>query len=253
MIERYSSFVRKYGVDQIRNRYTRETIDLCEEGCDGRIMRDILGKSWNHYGITMPNFAYKAYVLGFQKAIVFLNKMKVPYRLYGGSHLGLLKLGRLLPWDSGDVDIKMDVSKMGCTVWLKRLKQWADENEFIHPHAHAPAGASCRNYGVYAMSRGSDVRDPFSIGLLSFMGLLNSEEIGETAIIRAHDVDARVSMDIWNTIKHKYDAEALSHKKHHQYGNSLTTCDHIWEHNCVRDTIGTHGDTCIEYTQFYNI
>lgn len=248
----YSSFVRKYGVDQIRNRYTRETIDLCK-GCDARIMRDILGKSWNHYGITMPNFAYKAYVVGFQKAIGFLNKMKVPYRLYGGSHLGLLKLGRLLPWDAGDIDINVDVSKIGCKVWLKRLKQWAGENEFIHPHAHAPAGASCGNYGVYAMPKGSDVRDPFSIGLLSFMGQLNSKKVGETAIIQAHGVDAHVSLDIWGAIKHKYDAEALSHKKHQRYGNSLTACNHAWEHNCVRDTVGTHVDTCIEYTQFYNI
>ena len=106
---------------------------------------------------------------------------------------------------------------------------------------------------MYAMPKGSDVRDPFSIGLLSFMGLLNSKKLGKTAIIRVHGVDAHVSLDIWGAIKLKYDAEALSHKKHQRYGNSLTTCDHVWEHNCVRDTVGTHVDTCIEYTQFYNI
>lgn len=248
----YTRFVQKHGVDQIRNRYTDEVTDLCQ-GCDANILRDILnGHSWNKYGISMPNFAYKSYVEGFKKAIQFLNQHQMVYRLAGGSQLGLLKLGRLLPWDAGDVDIYVDVSPIGCIKWLKLLKQWADQNGYIHPHVD-PAGRKCRNYGVYAMPIGSDVRDPFSLGLLSFMGHLNDKHIAPTTTLSAHGVDAQVSLHLWDTLQKKYDTELLSHKKHNRYGNKLTKCQHKWEHNCIIDTSGTHEDTCIEFTQFYNI
>lgn len=248
----HESFVRKHGIDQIRNRYTGKTIDLCND-CDAHIMRDILnGKSWNHYGMSMPNFAYAAYVNGFQKAIDFLNKHDMVYRLYGGAHLGLFKLGRLLPWDAGDVDIFVDVSSLGCEKWLALLKQWADDNGFIHPHTD-PAGRKCGNYGVYAMRRGLDVRDPFSLGLISFMGHKSDHKIVPTTSMHAHGVDAHVSRNMWDTLTKKYDVDILSHKKHVNYGNTVTQCQHRWKHNCILDTVGTHLDTCIEYTQFYNI
>ena len=104
------------------------------------------------------------------------------------------------------------------------------------------------------MPRGSDVRDPFSLGLISFMGHRGIEKIGKTAMIRAHNVDAKVSATLWDTVLHKYDAAALSHKRHQRHGNDhMSKCKSKWKHNCLIDTDGTHLDTCIEYTQFYNI
>ena len=249
----YIPFVQKYGVDQLRNRYTQAIVHLCTH-CDGRVLREILnGYNWNHYGMTMPNFAYKAYVEGFNRAITMLNQRNMTYRLKGGAQLGMLKLWRLLPWDAGDVDILVDVRVLGCTQWLTLLQQWADEQQFLHPHTE-PAGRTCGNYGVYAMPRGSDVRDPFSLGLISFISTGHGPKIGKTARIRAHGVHAKVSVQLWDTIQHSYDEGALSHKKHNMYhGLEMSRCTHKWQHNCLKDTVGTHLDTCLEYTQFYNI
>lgn len=248
----YTTFVKKYGVDQIRNRYTNEIVDLCVN-CDGKFLRNVMtNKNWDYYGITMPNFAYKAYVKGFQAAVKFLNQNNMRYRVYGGAGLGLLKLGRLLPWDSGDVDILVDVSELGCVQWLQKLKKWADEQEFIHPHV-VPAGRTCQNYGVYAMPRGSDVRDPFSLGLISFIGQQGTSKIGKTAMIRAHDEDAQVSLDLWKSNENDYGESALTHKKHTNSNHELQNiCKSKWKHNCIKNVLGTHLDTCIEYTQFYH-
>jgi len=233
----HTAFVKKHGVDQIRNRYTNEVVELCVN-CDGHFLRDIMeGKNWNFHGITMPNYAYKAYVKGFQSAITFLNQNGMLYRINGGSQLGLLKLGILLPWDSGDVDILVDVSMFGCTQWLQKLKKWADKQEFIHPHVD-PAGQKCQNYGVYAMPRGSDVQDPFSLGLISFMGQQGTLKIGETAMIHAHDVDAHVSLTLWKIVQHQYGKGALSHKKHYNYGGQIVKCEHKWQHNCLANSLG---------------
>jgi hypothetical protein len=29
-------------------------------------------------------------------------------------------------------------------------------------------------------------------------------------------------------------------------------CKSKWKHNCIKNVLGTHLDTCIEYTQFYH-
>jgi hypothetical protein len=124
-------FIQKYAVTQIRNRDDRTTFDLCErELCDGLLHDGMFKKHWAQLGTTMPIFFYERfppprmkcyyackyavlpkqlartrYVQILREAAAFLDKNNVSWTLATGSSLGLAKLGRILPWDQGDVDI----------------------------------------------------------------------------------------------------------------------------------------------------
>ena len=255
-VTQFKRFVLEHGVDEIRNRDTRTAKKLCAN-CDAKIIKEILDDAtWASLGISMPTFAYDSYVRGFQQAILLLNKHGMEYRLSGGSHIGLFKLNRLLPWDAGDVDIHININShgLGCDAWLKILKEWADEHRYMHPHVHAANGIgnTCHNYGVYAMPAGSDVSDPFSLGLITFVGEKDSSDILPTSIIHAHGVDAHVSLYTWDKLKKVYDNDVFSHKAHRFYGNNKFTCYSELQHNCILDTSGTSKDSCIELTRFYD-
>ena len=252
--QQHHAFVRMHGIDEIRNRDTGQVTSLCTNyTCDAQIVKAVFdGKSWASSGTSMPIFAYKAYVRALQHAVSFLNKNNVVYHLYGGGELGMFKLGRLLPWDSGDVDIIVDQEQFSCGKWLSMLKSWADSQHFIHPHRD-PAGARCAHYGVYAMPRRqnngrvTDVQDPFSIGLVTFTRkkLRNVQ----TSFVYAHGVAVRVRTHQWDVLEHKYTSTLLQHKTHSRREHRCSV-PALHKHNCLIDTDGTHLDTCMEYTRF---
>ena len=157
MLAQRHTFFKSYAVDVILDRDSGHKFAVCtNRTCDARIVETLLeGKSWSTIGVTMPNFAYNAYIRIFQSAVKFLEKNKVPYFMYGGSELGFFKLGRLLPWDSGDVDFVVNTKSIGCQKWLQMLRGWGDEHGFIHPHV-SPAGAKCSHFGVYVKFRSSE-------------------------------------------------------------------------------------------------
>jgi FkbM family methyltransferase len=259
--EEKHNFVMTHAVDEIINRDTEQIQSLCTK-CDAKIVSTILnGKTWSTLGMTMPMFAYAAYVRAFQSAVRFLNANDVQYVLIGGSLLGLFKLGHLLPWDNGDVDFYVDVSNFGCQKWLQMMKKWADDENFIHPHTSAKkntaSGATCRHYGAYAMPKGSDVDDPFSIGLVTF----TQEPVPiSSSDIYAYGVHVHVPDDIWKSNEVYYHDSLLAHKKwqphanngYNRHGDNGYDCaaPDFLKHNCIIDKDGTHLDTCMEYTRF---
>jgi hypothetical protein len=247
------AFVRIHAVDEIRNRDNNHVTSLCtNQTCDAKIVKTVLrGKSWSTAGTSMPIFAYKAYVSALQSAVRFLNSNNVSYYVHGGAVLGIFKMGRLLPWDAGDVDIVVDSEQFGCSEWLSMVKTWADKFHYIHPH-RKPAGAKCNHYGVYAMPRSqydgkiTEVMDPWSIGLVTFSRKRVTKRL---STIRVHGIDAHVPSDLWGYLNAKYKNGLLEHKTH---ANTAHRCvvPLVQKHNCLIDSISTHLDTCMEYTQF---
>jgi hypothetical protein len=258
------NFVRRHGVDEIRDRDSHHATALCTpQTCDAGIVGEILGgKSWEGQGISMPTFAYKAYVKIFQSAVRFLNTKNVTYIVHGGVELGLFKFGRFLPWDAGDVDIVVDVEQFGCTRWVAMVKAWANEQGWIHPHTN-PAGARCEHYGVYAMPKiqengvATKVQDPFSIGLLTFSDkhVVHDRRLTPWSIVHLHGVPARVLTNQWvelqnySSVGRGYKSSLLQYRNH---GNQKQKClvKAAYQHNCIVDVAGTNLDTCMEYTEF---
>ena len=246
-------FVRLHAVDEIRNRDTSDVISLCTNStCDGNIIKSVLrGNSWESIGITMPIFAYRAYITAFQSAVRFLNSNNVTFYVDFGGALGIFKLGRLLPWDAGDVDIVVDSEQFNCSQWMLMLKTWADKLSYIYPHTH-PAGQTCDHYGVYAMPRlqydgkKTYVNDPWSIGLVTFTRKRVKQRL---STIRVHGVDARIVSEQWSYLKAYYQDDLLEHKTHANIAHRCDVLPHQ-KHNCLINTISTHLDTCMEYTQF---
>lgn len=233
------------------------SLELCTNStCDAKIVSEIFsGKSWATTGATMPIFAYKAYVTAFQRAVKFLNDNKVEYRVTGGADLGLLKLGHLLPWDSGDVDILVDVSQFGCKRWMSMLKSWADSYHMKHPHI-SPAGQTCYHYGVYAMPEEQDngnptnLKDPWSIGLVTFSDItILKTKIDQVHWVFGHGVHARVSRNQWQALEQKYSGDLL-HQKTHSNAKHKCTVSARHRHNCIVDEKGIHLDSCIDDTFF---
>ena len=264
-------FVRVHAIDEIRNRGSHVqvlhdgwwdggySLELCTNStCDAKIVSEVVKRNtWDKTGTTMPTFAYKAYVTAFQRAVEFLNTNNVSYLLYGGAELGLLKLGRLLPWDAGDVDIVVDVAQFGCKTWMSMVKAWADKYQMIHPHRDK-RGAQCIHYGVYAMpthqqgGATTNVNDPFSIGLVTFS---NMSVVGRTTLepfsyVEGHGVSVRVPANLWGDLKHHYRSGILSHQKKNTEENFACKALKGQEHNCVVDTNGTSLDTCMKHTIF---
>ena len=203
----------------------------------------------------MPNFAFKAYVTAFQRAVQFLNQNEVQYRVVGGADLGLLKLGHLLPWDSGDVDILVDVGRFGCKKWMSMLKSWADGYNMKHPHT-SPAGQTCHHYGVYAMPPKQDngkptqVDDPWSIGLVTFSDITTERrEIDPVHWILGHGVHARVSRNQWKTLQQLYIDDLLHHRTHSKAKHKCRVSARH-RHNCIVDESGMHLDSCMDDTFF---
>ena len=261
------SFLRKHAVDEIRNRDTDYVYRVCTNlTCDAQTLKIVLGGTgtWSSMGTSMPTFAYEAYVHAFHNARLFLEDNNIKYHLYAGGELGMLKLGgRLLPWDTGDVDFVVDVgtSEGACKTWLAKLKSWADANHFIHPHTSGHGG-SCLHYGAYAMpkkqhsGRSTNVNDPVSLGLVTFTnGLVKTRiESGcdNNRILYASTVygtRVRVRSDQWKCLWDKYGDSLLSSMDHeHHEHKCKAKPDH--KHNCLHNTNGNHLDTCMEYTRF---
>lgn len=247
------AFVRLHAVDEIRNRDNDQVTSLCtNQTCDAKIVKTVLrGKSWAKTGISMPIFAYKAYVSALQSAVRFLNSNNVKYYVDAGAALGFFKMGRLLPWDAGDVDIIVDSEQFDCSKWMSMVKTWADKFHFIHPHRN-PAGAKCDHYGVYAMPRSqhdgqtTDVGDPWSIGLITFSRKRVTKRLSS---IRVHGIEAHVPSDLWGHLNAKYHNVVLEHATHARTAHRCTV-PLPQKHNCLIDTTGTHLDTCMEFTQF---
>ena len=260
------SFLRKHAVDEIRNRDTDHVYRVCTNStCDAQTLKKVLGGAgtWSSMGTSMPTFAYEAYVRAFHKAVLFLEDNNITYHLYAGGELGMFKLGgRLLPWDTGDVDFVVNVghSEGACKTWLAKLKSWADANHFIHPHTSGKGG-SCSHYGAYAMpkkqhsGRSSNVNDPVSLGLVTFTNHLvktrkesDCDDRTFVYVPTVHGTQVRVRSDQWKCLWNKYGDSLLSSMDHARRKHNCTAKpDH--KHNCLHNTNGIHLDTCMEHTR----
>ena len=245
-----NNFVQKYAVLQIKNLDKKETVDLCEYiNCDGRLHDSIFKMQWSHLGTTMPTNFYEGYVKAFVAATKFLEFNNVSYYLDGGQNLGILKYNRLLPWDSGDVDFYVDVeSAGGCKNWLRLVRAWAESKQWKHPHVD-PRGATCKHYGVYAVSPSTYVEDPYSLGLVTFSDKMKKSE--KTIKVTAHNVKTRVPY-YWVQEQMRIYGRSMMKHQSKKGGERRCTVKEQFKHNCIKYSDGTHLDQCIEHTTFHS-
>eukprot|EP00656_Telonema_subtile_P024915 TRINITY_DN27067_c0_g1_i1.p1 TRINITY_DN27067_c0_g1~~TRINITY_DN27067_c0_g1_i1.p1 ORF type:complete len:323 (-),score=44.24 TRINITY_DN27067_c0_g1_i1:25-993(-) len=248
------SFLRKHAVSQIRYRDDRIIIDLCDGHiCDGPVHQQMFSAHWGALGTTMPPFFYERYVLAFAEASKFLAQSGFAHALYVGGSLGMMKFNRLLPWDQGDVDFRVAASQGpgGCEAWLKLVKAWADGMGYRHPHVTGNGG-SCKHYGVYALPDKSalNVDDPYSMGLVTFTDFA-VKEIEPTLGFKAHGVHTRVHGELAGYLLKRYGPNAMRHKS--KWEESIKcTVQKQYSHNCIGGHDGTHFQTCMEFTTFFD-
>ena len=258
-------------------------VDLCTQTtCDGGLYERLMGTGnhWKNMGTSMPVFFFEQYSLALVESVKFLEKENVTYSIFAGGTLGFLKFNGLLPWDTGDVDIQVDPESVGgCDAWLSMLKAWADGRGFIHPHVAAACtkedgpncgmargvsngtgdGANCVHYGVYVgVSKGTNVADPFSMGLTTFTKYAHNE-IEPTAQFRAYGMTMRVPVNMGKYNMREYGSTALQHissvstkpdadADNHHYMNCKAPSK--FRHNCVGLVDGTQTPTCLAHTPF---
>lgn len=182
--------------------------DVCVETNAHKEMLN--GGHWAHLGLYTYPFLLEYLKVTLREVVDFFEEHNVNYILFGGVSLGAVKMHSILPWEAGDIDIRvygMDVPQL-----LNLFRPWATKMGYVlREHRESKA--------VHVFCTPKEIGD-VSGGLASIFPTHTPPE--EYVKIKTNGFWVRYSRNLFQHIIKRYGQGYLQHKMYRT--NSVTHC-----------------------------
>lgn len=171
---------------------------ICQEEQAHKLMLD--GGHWAYKGTQAYPFMLHYLKKSLAKVTEFLEKHNVQYVIFGGVLLGAIKMRSILPWEAGDIDIR--VYGMNLDQLMSLMQPWATKNGYLHHTYHG------ESFHIFCTPR--EVAGD-SGGLVTVFPL-ETGKVPDFVRIKTNGLWVRYDRDLANSLLEKYGEDFLQHK-----------------------------------------
>ncbi|XP_028404487.1 uncharacterized protein LOC114527091 [Dendronephthya gigantea] len=223
------------------------SIDLCSEAsplrgkdlCDEKKAHDIMlnGGHWAYKGVFAYPYILKYLEITMSEVTKFFEEQNVSYIVIGGVSLGAVKMRSILPWEAGDIDVR--VYGMSLVQLLKLMEPWAKKNDYlIETHMSTAVHIYCTPREVGRVSGGLATIYPYK-----------HKTSPDYIRIRTNGIWVRYDRHVFKQFLEYYGEDFLQHKVYRR--NEIISCK-IKEHNaCLPNFTSLYQGRVGTLSKFY--